>query len=276
MTQASVAPRSPVTAGRVTPIVAGNWKMNGSLAFIESYVTDLRKAHLPAGVELVLFPPACYIAALTSAKPGVGIGSQDVHWLDAGACTGSVAAPMMRDCGATWSIIGHSERRIGLGESDQTVADKVEATLRAGLRAIVCVGETLAEREAGSAETVVLRQLDAVLARVPVAALPQIALAYEPVWAIGTGRTATPEVAQTMHARVRARLHEINANAAMSVAILYGGSVTPENARLLAREPDIDGALVGGASLDPGSLLLIAEAFAERAAQAGTDSAPGA
>lgn len=246
------------------PIVAGNWKMNGDRAFIDRYVATLRAADLPAVVELVLCPPTCYLSAVATSGLGVGVGSQDIHWLDAGPCTGSVAARMILDCGATWSIVGHSERRIGFGESDEMVASKVDAALRAGLRPILCVGETLAEREAGSAETVVLRQLDAVLARVPASALAQIAIAYEPVWAIGTGRTATPEVAQAMHALVRARLIEVSPDTAMSVAILYGGSVTPENARLLAREPDIDGALVGGASLDPGSLLRIAGAFAER------------
>ena len=251
------------------PIVVGNWKMNGDRAFISRYVATLREAELPSSVELVLCPPACYLSELVRAGLAMGIGSQDAHWLDAGPCTGAMAARMMLDCGATWSIIGHSERRIGLGETDEMIANKVDATLRAGLRVIVCVGETLAEREAGSAEAVVLRQLDRVLARVPLAALAQMAIAYEPVWAIGTGRTATPELAQAMHAVVRAKLVEMSGDSAMSIAILYGGSVTPENAGLLAREQDIDGALVGGASLDPGSLLLIAGAFDQRAAGAG-------
>jgi triosephosphate isomerase len=273
--ESAAAPGLREPASR-NPIVAGNWKMNGDHAFIERYAASLREADLPSAVELVLCPPTCYLSALARADLGIGIGGQDVHWLDAGPCTGSVAARMIRDCGATWSIVGHSERRIGLSESDEMVADKVDAALRAGLRVIVCVGETLAEREAGSAETVVLRQLDTVLARVPEAALAQIAVAYEPVWAIGTGRTATPEVAQAMHALVRARLIEMNAESAMSVCILYGGSVTPENARLLAREQDIDGALVGGASLDPGDFLRIAGAFAERATGALQSRAAGA
>ena len=174
--ETSAAPRRRATyPGK--PIVAGNWKMNGDRAFIDRYAAFLRKADLPSLVELVLCPPTCYLGVLATAGLGVGIASQDVHWLDAGPCTGSVAARMILDCGATWSIVGHSERRIGLGESDEMVADKADAALRAGLRPIVCVGETLAEREAGSAETVVLRQLDAVLGRVPTPALAQIAIA---------------------------------------------------------------------------------------------------
>ncbi|MGA0838917.1 MAG: triose-phosphate isomerase [Pseudomonadales bacterium] len=259
-----VNPNGPLGGRRA--IVAGNWKMNGDLAFVERYVELLRNATRPSAVDVVLCPPACYLPALLTAVAGLGIGlgGQDVHWLDAGPCTGSIAAAMIRDCGAEWTIVGHSERRIGLGERDDIVADKVEAALRAGLRPIVCVGETLAERESGSADAVVLRQLDAVLARVSPGDMATLTFAYEPVWAIGTGRTATPEMAQAVHALIRSRLVDRNPDAAKSVSILYGGSVTPDNARRLAQELDIDGALVGGAALDPTRLLQIATAFGER------------
>jgi triosephosphate isomerase len=188
-----------------------------------------------------------------------------VHWHESGAFTGEIAPQMVRELGAAWTLVGHSERRAGGGETDQVVADKCAAALAGGLQPIVCVGENLAEREAGSAEAVVLRQLDAITRRLGADELPGVCVAYEPVWAIGTGRTASPEQAQRMHALVRDRLGESLGRQAEAVRILYGGSVTPENAAELFAQPDIDGALVGGASLVAEKLLRIAAAAADSA-----------
>jgi triosephosphate isomerase len=241
--------------------------MHGSRAFIERYAAALRERCPLAGVDVLLFPPACYLQALAEQVPGLGvaIGAQNVHWHESGAFTGEIAPQMVRELGAAWTLVGHSERRAGGGETDQVVADKCAAALAGGLQPIVCVGENLAEREAGSAEAVVLRQLDAITRRLGADELPGVCVAYEPVWAIGTGRTASPEQAQRMHALVRDRLGESLGRQAEAVRILYGGSVTPENAAELFAQPDIDGALVGGASLVAEKLLRIAAAAADSA-----------
>jgi triosephosphate isomerase len=250
------------------PLVAGNWKMHGSQAFLAEFAAALRREVLAPSVDVLLFPPACYLRELAAAVAdlGVGVGAQNVHWETSGAFTGEIAAPMIRDLGAGWVIVGHSERRAGCGETDQEVARKCDAALSAGLRPIVCVGENLAEREAGSAEAVVLRQLDAVVERLGREKLSEISVAYEPVWAIGTGRTATPEQAQAMHRVIRERLVGAVGQAAQAMRILYGGSVTPENAPGLFAERDIDGALVGGASLAADRFLKIIGAAAAAAA----------
>ena len=191
-----------------------------------------------------------YLAALgAAAAKGIDIGAQDVSEREPGAFTGDVAATMLVDVGCRWVIVGHSERRQLHGESDAVVAAKAEAALKAGLRPIVCVGETLAEREAGQTRAVVARQLDAVLDRVGAAALARGALAYEPVWAIGTGRTATPAQAQEVHSELRARVAARDPETAAALRILYGGSVKPANAAELFAQADIDGGLIGGASL---------------------------
>jgi len=208
-----------------------------------------------AGVEIVLapaFPSLAAVAALTRGT-NVGVASQNLHFAEEGAYTGEVSPRMVRDTGAAYAIVGHSERRQLFAETDDTVNRKVRAALAAGLVPIMCLGETLAERESGRTIEVVERQLRAGLAEVPESAAGKILLAYEPVWAIGTGKTATPGQAQEVHAFLRATLKTIWGNAAgNSVRILYGGSVKPGNiAELMARE-DIDGALVGGASLSPG------------------------
>jgi triosephosphate isomerase (TIM) len=246
------------------PLVAGNWKMHGSRAFIERYVATLSGECPIASVDLLLFPPACYLDSLAAAVIGlgVGIGAQNVHWQQAGALTGEIAPQMVCELGAGWVLAGHSERRAGFGETDQVVADKCAAALAVGLSPVLCLGENLAEREAGSAEAVVLRQLDAVTDRLGVDGSAGLCVAYEPVWAIGTGRTATPEQAQAMHAVVRERLGRLLGSRAAAIRILYGGSVTPENAADLFGQPDIDGALVGGASLVPEQLLKIVAAAA--------------
>ncbi len=229
-------------------LIAANWKMFGSLAGIESYMADLQ---ILEEVDVVLFPPAVYLqAAVASAPLGLQCGVQDIGTASEGAHTGEIAAGMVLELGGRWCIVGHSERRMDQGESDDLVATKASAALSGGLRPVICVGETLAEREAGHAEVVVERQLAAVLDRVDIAALANAAIGYEPVWAIGTGKTASPQQAQEMHGFIRSQLDAMDAAMAAQVRIVYGGSVNPDNAAELFAQDDIDGGLVGGASLD--------------------------
>ncbi len=242
------------------PLIAGNWKMHGDSAFVAAYAAALAASTWPPGVSLLVLPPAPYVPALVRGlgRAAVEVGVQNVHAEPSGAFTGELAAEMARDLGARWALVGHSERRTLFGESDEVVACKVQAALRAGLRPLLCVGETLAEREAGSAEAVVARQIAAVAEGAGAPALAQTTLAYEPVWAIGTGRTATPEQAQHMHRTVRERLAALcGGETAAEARILYGGSVKPDNAAELLSQPDIDGALVGGASLSAEDFLRI-------------------
>lgn len=241
--------------------------MHGDGAFMEAFVSVLHAADLPADVEVLLLPPATYLNGLKALLEGtaIGVGAQNLHPESKGAFTGEVAAEMIRDLGVLWTLVGHSERRQMFGESDDLVARKYQAALRAGLRPVLCVGETLAEREAGNAESVVERQLGAVISAVGQAGLDAGVLAYEPVWAIGTGRTATPSQAQEMHAAIRARLADVSPATADEVRILYGGSVKPDNAAELFAQPDIDGALVGGASLDALSFAAIVAAASREA-----------
>lgn len=247
------------------PVVAGNWKMNmdprETREFFRDFHSDLLPARRP---DLLVFPPFVSLAAALEARPEdpqVDIGVQNIFWEESGAFTGEVSAPMARAAGASHALIGHSERRHVFGERNEEVARKVEAALRAGLVPVVCVGETLDERRAGRLEEVILEQLDAIFP--PVSPDPDVAflLAYEPVWAIGTGETATPEDASQAHGVLRTRLREVLGDArAVATPILYGGSVKPENAAELMRAPGVDGVLVGGASLDPVSFLAIARA----------------
>jgi len=245
------------------PLIAGNWKMHGSRAFAAEFAGRLREAGAIDGADLLLLPPAPYVRQLAEAlaNGAVGIGVQNVHSEQSGAFTGELSAEMARDLGATWCLAGHSERRTLFGETDEMTGRKVAAALRAGLAPLVCVGESLDEREAGSAEAVVRRQIRAVADVAGVAALAAVTLAYEPVWAIGTGRTATPEQAGEMHALIRRHVAELcGENAGDRVRILYGGSVKPDNAVALLAQSDIDGVLVGGASLDAGNFVRIARA----------------
>jgi len=245
-------------------VIAGNWKMNlgpgATRAFFDGLVLD----GVPADRELVVFPPALSFAAAAEARARnarVRLGVQNIHWDDHGAFTGEVSAPMAAEAGATFVLVGHSERRHLFGETDEEVARKVSAARRHELTPIVCVGETIEERRAGRVEEVILRQLDAALGALGGAA--GTLLAYEPVWAIGTGETATPRDASQAHAALRSRLSQVwGGPAAAGVPILYGGSVKPENAAELLDAPDVDGLLVGGASLDPGSFARIAAAEA--------------
>jgi triosephosphate isomerase len=255
-----------------TPLIAGNWKMHGDSAFVAGYAAALAGQGLPAGVELLLLPPAPYLPLLAQAllrqsqRVDVALGVQNVHAEQQGAFTGELAAEMAADLGARWTLVGHSERRALCGETDAGVAAKVLAARRAGLAPILCVGETLAERDAGSAEAVVTRQIDSVAEAAGTTVLGETVLAYEPVWAIGTGRTATPEQAQDMHGVLRRRVEALcGSDAAARMRIVYGGSVKPDNAAALLAQPDIDGALVGGASLDAGDFAAIASAAASAA-----------
>ena len=249
-------------------LVAGNWKMHGTVAEISAYCEGLcqRLAQRPQSAgdkhaDVVLFPPAVFLQHMVSqVNDRVECGLQDIGISPSGAHTGEIAAEMVADVGGRWSIVGHSERRLDQDEKDDLVATKAAAAMRGGLRPIVCVGETLAEREAGKEIAVVERQLDAVLDRLDLSDLAAGAIGYEPVWAIGTGETATPDQAQAMHAFIRARLAEVNAEAAANIRIVYGGSVNPQNADELFAEEDIDGGLVGGASLNAEQFFAIIEA----------------
>lgn len=244
-------------------LVAGNWKMHGSAADVERFTTALNAAALPDDVDVLVCPPFPYLAQMVRHAEGtpLRIGAQNVCDKDGpGAYTGEVSAAMLADVGCRYAIVGHSERRALYGEDDEVVAVKFEAAREAGLTPIVCVGETLAEREAGDTENVLRRQLGTVLAECDVAAFETAVVAYEPVWAIGTGRTATPEQAQAAHAFLRAQIAAEDDILANRVRILYGGSVKPDNAAELFACEDVDGGLVGGASLDAESFLAICQA----------------
>lgn len=243
-------------------LVAGNWKMNGSLAGVQALaaaIADGAVARLDR-VQLVLFPPFLYLAEAQRHLGGSGMvwGAQNVSEHEGGAYTGEVSAKMLREFGCACVLIGHSERRALFGESDTVVARKFLAARQAGMTPVLCVGESLQEREQGETEAVVARQLRAVLDLAGVRGFENAVVAYEPVWAIGTGKTATPDQAQEIHAFIRGRIAEADPVVAASLRILYGGSVKAANAAELLAMPDIDGGLVGGASLDAGEFLAIA------------------
>lgn len=243
------------------PVIAGNWKMFKTISETKTFFSSFLP--LVSGVshcEIVVAPPFMSLVAASVAATGsrVAISAQDVYWKKEGAFTGEVSIPMLLDVGCTHTIIGHSERRQFFGETDETVNEKARAAVAGGLQPIVCVGETLAERDAGKAAEVVRRQVRHGLAQLTESDLSPMIVAYEPVWAIGTGRTATPETAAEMHGEIRRTIGEIwGAKAAAAMRILYGGSVKPDNIQELMRREDIDGALVGGASLDPTSFAAI-------------------
>lgn len=238
-------------------LVVANWKMNGSRDANDRWFETFRARSGEALGRTVVCAPAVYLADLP-ADAGFEAGAQDVNENVSGAYTGEISAGMLADVGVRWCIVGHSERRTLYGDTDLRVAQKAHALVEAGIRPILCVGETREEREAGQTEAVVLRQLDAVLAQVPAEQLG--AVAYEPVWAIGTGLTATPETAQTVHAAIRAHIARTNEAAAAALPILYGGSVKPGNAAELFAQPDIDGGLIGGAALDANDFLAVCAA----------------
>jgi triosephosphate isomerase len=244
------------------PLVAGNWKMNlGGPAGVDLASAVVRLSPSVPHVDLVVAPPFTALAACAHECDGsrVEVAAQNMHPKASGAFTGEVSAPMLVESGCTWVILGHSERRQHFGETDAFVAEKVAAAIAGRLTPIVCVGETLAEREAGSTLKVVERQLRAFLPALATSSRPA-AVAYEPVWAIGTGKNAGPEEAQEVHAAIRRWLSETSAELAASTRILYGGSVKADNAKALLAAPDVDGALVGGASMEADSFAGIVRA----------------
>ncbi len=249
-------------------LVAGNWKMNGShdanAALLEGVCAGRAKA---AGVEVMVCPPAVYLQSVAAAIVGhdIALGAQDVSEHEKGAHTGEVSAGMLTDLCCTYTLVGHSERRTMYGDTDARVAAKFAAASAAGLVPVLCIGETLEEREAGDTERVVATQLDAVLDAVGVEGFGKAVIAYEPVWAIGTGHTATPEQAQAVHAFLRGRLAARDEDLAVRTRIVYGGSMKAANAGELLAQDDIDGGLIGGASLVAEDFLAIAAAAAESA-----------
>lgn len=244
------------------PLIAGNWKMQGSAAMTRRLMADLEAAGPFADVDVAVMPPYPYLpSALTLAKT-VAVGAQDASAQSSGAYTGEVSAAMLADIGCRYVILGHSERRQYHGESDALIAAKFLAVQAAGLMPILCVGETLAQREAGETDAIVTAQLSAVVAAAGVDAFAKAVLAYEPVWAIGTGLTATPAQAQAVHALLRGVIAHTSASIAGSLRILYGGSVKPNNAASLFSQMDIDGGLIGGASLVADDFVAIIRAAA--------------
>lgn len=231
--------------------VAGNWKMHGSLESNASLLQGVRNGVAVMSVDVAVCVPYPYLGQARDALKGssVACGAQDVSEHAQGAYTGEVSASMLVDFGCRYVIVGHSERRSYYGDTDAIVAAKCEAALKANLVPIFCVGETLDERERNVTAEVVTRQMDAMISRCGISALAKCVVAYEPVWAIGTGRTATPEQAQEVHALIRARVAREDAGVAAGLRILYGGSMKPNNAKELMAQPDIDGGLIGGAAL---------------------------
>ncbi|PSF08183.1 triose-phosphate isomerase [Marinobacter fuscus] len=238
-------------------IVAGNWKMHGSKGLVRDLVGAISGQVGSGSLDVVIFPPAPYVSYVAKMSGGaVRLGLQNVSEHDAGAYTGEVSASMARDVGCDFVLVGHSERRQMFAETDDLVARKVEKVIASGMTAVLCVGEVESERESGEAEAVVERQVRQGLADVPTDRWGSVVVAYEPVWAIGTGKTATAEDAQAMHAAIRRVLSEMGAPA-NSISVLYGGSVKADNAAALFAGPDVDGGLVGGASLNAEEFLSI-------------------
>lgn len=244
-------------------IVAANWKMNGSSELVQQLVPAVREAvsALDNGPEVVIMPPSLYLGEVKAqlADSSIRIGVQNVAQWQSGAYTGEIAAAMAADAGCQYVLVGHSERRELFGETDGIVAAKVSRILASGLQAMVCVGETLEERDSGDAEAVVCRQLEGALAGVSADEAVNIVIAYEPVWAIGTGKTATAEDAQAMHQAIRDKLVSLGLPG-NAMSVLYGGSVKPDNAAALFMKPDIDGGLIGGASLKAEDFIAICQA----------------
>ena len=241
-------------------LIAGNWKMNGNAASNAALINELLLTSQSSHCDVAVCAPSVYLAQVRGllADSRIALGAQDVSAFDSGAYTGEISAAMLREFGVRFAIVGHSERRQYHGEIDSCVALKAQRALAAGITPIVCVGETLTQRETGHTEEVVKRQLAAVI-HTNGHCISEIVVAYEPVWAIGTGRTATPEMAQQVHAVLRAQLRAATEHADR-VHILYGGSMNAANAAQLLEQPDIDGGLVGGASLKPSDFLSIISA----------------
>jgi triosephosphate isomerase (TIM) len=250
--------------GTLTPLIAGNWKMNKLPGEAESWATNFKDAlvHLNVEADILICAPFTHLASLRTVftDSPVAVGSQDVSQHSEGAYTGEVSAEMLKDIGVTYAIIGHSERREYHQENDALVNAKVKKTLETGLRPILCVGESLSQREAEQAESVVLAQLEADLNGVTFSNANDLVVAYEPIWAIGTGKTATSDDAQAMSATIRSALKKLYPKDADGIRILYGGSMKPSNAKELLGKPDINGGLIGGASLKIEDLVEIVKA----------------
>ncbi|MFC4258481.1 triose-phosphate isomerase [Marinobacter lacisalsi] len=244
-------------------IVAANWKMNGSSELVHQLVPAVKEsvASLDNAVEVVIMPPSLFVSGVKAELAGspVAFGVQNVGRWKSGAYTGELSAGMAADVGCHYALVGHSERRQLFGETDEIVAEKVARVLESGLTVMLCVGEALEEREAGNAEAVVCRQVESALVGLDAAKAQYVVVAYEPVWAIGTGKTATADDAQTMHKALRARLSDMGLPA-NEMSLLYGGSVKPDNAGALFAQPDIDGGLIGGASLKADDFIEICRA----------------
>ncbi len=241
-------------------LIAGNWKMNGSLPSVIELVEGI-KSGSAGKAELAVCPPSIYLMKVGGMLAGtdIALGSQNVCDQEKGAFTGEISAAMLLESGCSYAIVGHSERRALYLESDQLVAARFAMALSAGLTPIFCIGETLQEREQDVTEAVVARQIDAVIEVSGIAGIGQAVIAYEPVWAIGTGKVATPEQAQAVHAFIRDKLAQADAGIAQQVRILYGGSMNPSNAAELLSQADIDGGLIGGAALKADDFLAIAQ-----------------
>jgi triosephosphate isomerase (TIM) len=253
------------------PVIAANWKMNKTIADAEAFLGDfLPRVGEVTGAEVVICPPYLALKAVVELCAGsaVSVAAQNMHQEPHGAFTGEVSAPMLREVGADGVVLGHSERRTYFAETDAALAAKLPAALDAGLRPILCVGETEAQRDAEETEDVLRGQVEADLANLRDARLVELVIAYEPVWAIGTGRTATPEQADGAIGFIRSLIASRSEEAAAAIRIVYGGSVTPDNAAELLGRPEIDGALVGGASLHPEGFASIVAAAAAAAAAA--------
>jgi triosephosphate isomerase (TIM) len=246
------------------PLLAANWKMNKTIEETERFLAKFLPGVPDAEVEVVICPPYPSLKAAVEhcAQSRVRVAAQNMHEAESGAFTGEVSAPMLLELGVDGVVLGHSERRQHFGETDEALARKVPAALAAGLEPILCVGENESQRDAGETGVLLTRQIEADLSEVPEDRLADVVIAYEPIWAIGTGRTATPDQAEEAIALIRERIDARSADAAAQVRILYGGSVKPDNAAELLAQPDIDGALVGGASLDPGDFAAIVAAAA--------------
>ncbi|MCG6890022.1 MAG: triose-phosphate isomerase [Gammaproteobacteria bacterium] len=245
-----------------TSLIAGNWKMNGNLQTAIDLVEGI-KAGDAGKAQLAVCPPAVYLMKVGGmlAHSKIALGAQNVCDRESGAFTGEISAQMLKECGCRYAIVGHSERRALYGESDQLVAARFVMALQGGITPILCVGETLDERGRGVTEAVVARQLDAAIDAGGIASIVQSVIAYEPVWAIGTGKVASPDQAQAVHAFIRERIAQLDSEGAQQVKILYGGSMNPANAAELLSQPDIDGGLIGGAALKADDFLAIAQAI---------------
>ena len=244
-------------------LIAANWKMNGSFALIDSMQKVLSPILEKTTCEVVICPPDVLLSSMNNTVKGsrIAVGAQNVHSETSGAFTGETSAPLLQECGVQWCIVGHSERRILFGETDEFIRSKTETLLKHGIRPILCIGETLEQRESGKHEEVVVAQLGMGLSGLAVDDQNRCVVAYEPIWAIGTGKTATPEQANSMHKIIRKELESLaSPEVADKMQIIYGGSVNAENADTLLSQSEIDGALVGGASLKTDAFPLIVAA----------------